>query len=245
MRSSKILMNVLIIFLVAILSPDLSESAIYTQGYDFGNVKVDSTQINLVNISNRDSLPVVLTWISIDKDASCSDISVVTLPESMTISPNGSVNVEIGYSPSFIGECSAILRIFTGSPLPSNQVIFTGTGIEQEPMETEPNNISQILLEKLKEIIDYTNESITYKTFKSHEQDKLSENRMKTFKKMLAVTYHLIENDHFYAAQNKLRAIYKKVDGKPKSNDFVSSDKAAHLALLINDLIDSFNFDYE
>ncbi|MGV7223059.1 MAG: hypothetical protein ACQ9MH_16200 [Nitrospinales bacterium] len=245
MRSSKILMNVLIIFLVAILSPDLSESAIYTQGYDFGNVKVDSTQINLVNISNRDSLPVVLTWISIDKDASCSDISVVTLPESMTISPNGSVNVEIGYSPSFIGECSAILRIFTGSPLPSNQVIFTGTGVEQEPMETEPNNISQILLEKLKEIIDYTNESITYKTFKSHEQDKLSENRMKTFKKMLAVTYHLIENDHFYAAQNKLRAIYKKVDGKPKSNDFVSSDKAAHLALLINDLIDSFNFDYE
>ena len=237
-------MNVLIIFLVAILSPDLSESAIYTQGYDFGNVKVDSTQINLVNISNRDSLPVVLTWISIDKDA-CSDISVVTLPESMTISPNGSVNVEIGYSPSFIGECSAILRIFTGSPLPSNQVIFTGTGIEQEPMETEPNNISQILLEKLKEIIDYTNESIRYKTFKSHEQDKLSENRMKTFKKMLAVTYHLIENDHFGAAQNKLRAIYKKVDGKPKSNDFVSSDKAAHLALLINDLIDSFNFDYE
>ena len=238
-------MNVLIIFLVAILSPDLSESAIYTQGYDFGNVKVDSTQINLVNISNRDSLPVVLTWISIDKDASCSDISVVTLPESMTISPNGSVNVEIGYSPSFVGECSAILRIFTGSPLPSNQVIFTGTGIEQEPMETEPNNISQILLEKLKEIIDYTNESIRYKTFKSHEQDKLSENRMKTFKKMLAVTYHLIENDNFGAAQNKLRAIYKKVDGKPKSNDFVSSDKAAHLALLINDLIDSFNFDYE
>jgi len=245
MRNSKILMNVLIIFLVAILSPDLSESAIYTQGYDFGNVKVDSTQINLVNISNRDSLPVVLTWISIDKDASCSDISVVTLPESMTISPNGSVNVEIGYSPSFVGECSAILRIFTGSPLPSNQVIFTGTGIEQEPMETEPNNISQILLEKLKEIIDYTNESIRYKTFKSHEQDKLSENRMKTFKKMLAVTYHLIENDQFGAAQNKLRAIYKKVDGKPKSNDFVSSDKAAHLALLINDLIDSFNFDYE
>ena len=115
MRSSKILMNVLIIFLIAILSPNFSESAIYTQGYDFGNVEVGSTQTNLVNISNLDSVPVVLTWISIDKDT-CSDISVVTLPESMTIAPNGSVNVEIGYSPSFLGECSAILRIFTGSP---------------------------------------------------------------------------------------------------------------------------------
>ncbi|MFC1881485.1 choice-of-anchor D domain-containing protein [Thermodesulfobacteriota bacterium] len=242
MRSSKILMNVSIFFLIAILSPDFSESAIDTQGYDFGNVEMGSTQTNLVNISNLDSVPVVLTWITIDKDG-CSDISVVTLPESMTISPNGSVNVEIGYSPSFVGECSASLRIFTGSPLPSNQVIFTGTGVEQEPMETEPNNISQILLEKHQEIINYTNEDATYKSFKSQEQDKLSENRMNTFKKMLAVTYHLIENGHFGAAQNKLRAIYKKVDGKPKSNDFVSSDKATHLALMLHDLIDSFGFE--
>ena len=164
MRSSKILMNVLIILLIAILSSDLSESAIYTQGYDFGNVEVGSAQTNLVNISNLDSVPVDLTWITLDKDG-CSDISVVALPESMTISPNGSVNVEIGYSPSFVGECSAILRIFTGSPLPSNQVIFTGTGVEQEPMEQEPKDISQILLEKLQEIIDYTNESIAYKAF--------------------------------------------------------------------------------
>ena len=244
MRSSKILMNVLIIFLVAIISPDLSESAIYTQGYDFGNVELGSTQTSLVNISNLDSVSVVLTGITIDKDG-CSDISVVTLPDSMTISPNGSVNVEIGYSPSFVGECSAILYIFTESTFIFNRVIFSGTGVEQEPMETEPNNISQILLEKLQEILDYTNESITYKAFKSHEQDKLSENRMNTFKKMLAVTYHLIENGHFGAAQNKLRAVYKKVDGKPKSNDFVSSDRAAHLALLINDLIDSFDYDYE
>jgi hypothetical protein len=147
MRSSKILMNVLIIFLIAILSPDFSEAAIYTQGYDFGNVEMGSTQTDLVNISNLDSVPVVLTWITIDKDG-CSDISVVTLPESMTISPNGSVNVEIGYSPSFAGECSAILRIFTGSPLPSNQVVFTGTGVEQDPMEQEPKDISQILLER-------------------------------------------------------------------------------------------------
>jgi hypothetical protein len=137
------------------------------------------------------------------------------------------------------------LRIYNGSPMPSNEVTFTGAGVEQKPEPPEPENISQLLLEKLQKIIDYTNESITYKAFKSHEQDKLSENRMNTFKKMLAVTYHLIENGHFGAAQNKLRAVYKKVDGKPKSNDFVSSDRAAHLALLINDLIDSFDYDYE
>jgi hypothetical protein len=101
------------------------------------------------------------------------------------------------------------------------------------------------LLEKLQKIIDYTNESYTYQAFKSYEQDKLSENRLKAFKKMLIVTYHLIENGHFEAAHNKLREIYKKVDGKPESNDFTTSDRASKLALMIHDLIASFDFEYK
>ena len=244
MINSKSLVIILAIFSIAILSPDFSEAAISTQGYDFGNVEVGSTQTTLVNISNLDTMPVVLTWITIDQDT-CSDLAVVTLPESMTIPPNGSVNVEIGYSPSFVGECSATLKIYSISPLPSNEVTFTGTGVEQEPEQPEPEKMSQLLLEKLQKIIDYTNESLTYQAFKNYEQDKLSERRKKAFKKMLVVTYHFIENGHLGAAHNKLREIYKKVDGKPESNDFVTSDKAAHLALMIHDLIASFDLEYE
>ena len=72
----------------------------------------------------------------------------------------------------------------------------------------------------------------------------MPERRLKAFKKMLVVTYHLIENGHFEAAHNKLREIYKKVDGKSKSNDFVPADRAAHLASMIHDLIASFDFEY-
>lgn len=156
-----------------------------------------------MSISNIDSLTVVLTGITFAPD-SCSDFLVVKLPESMTIPPNGSVNFEIGYSPSFIGECSATLRIYNGSPMPSNEVTFTGIGVDQKPEQPEPDNISELLLEKLQKIIDYTNESYTYRAFKSYEQDKLSETHLKAFKKMIVVSYQFIENSHFEAAHNKL-----------------------------------------
>jgi hypothetical protein len=244
MISTKSLPILLTIFSIVILSPDFSDATIHTQGYDFGDVELGSTQTTLVSISNLDNLTVVLTGVTFARDG-CSDFSVVKLPESMAIPPNESVNFEIGYSPSYIGECSATLRIYNGSPMPSNEVTFTGAGVEQKPEPPEPENISQLLLEKLQKIIDYTNESYTYQAFRSYEQDKLSERRLKAFKKMLVVSYHLIENGHFEAAHNKLREICKKVDGKPKSNDFVPSDNAAHLALMIHDLIASFDFQYK
>lgn len=243
MISTRSLLILLGIFFIYILSPDFSEAAIYAQGYDFGNVEVGSTQTTLMNISNLDSNEVEFTMTF--SLYSCSDFSIKTsLPEPMSIPPNESVNVEIGYSPSFVGECSATLRIYTGSPIPSNEVTFSGIGIEQKPEQPEPGNLSQLLLEKLQKIIDYTNESYTYQAFRSYEQDKLSKNqRLKAFKKMLVVSYNLIENGYFEAAHNKLNEIYKKVDGKPKSNDFVPSDKAAHLASMLQDLIGSFGFE--
>jgi hypothetical protein len=234
---------ILTIFSVVMLTADFSE-AIYTQGHDFGDVEVGSTQKTLMRISNLDSAPVVLTGITFARDG-CIDFSVVKLPESMTIPPNVSVDVEIGYSPSKIGECSTTLRVYNGSPMPSNTVTFTGTGVEQNSESPEPDNISGPLLEKLQKILDYTNESYTHETSRSYEQKKVSERRLKAFKKKLAVTSHLIQNGHFEAAHNKLREIYKKVDGKPESNDFVSSDKAARLALMLQDLIASFDFQHK
>jgi hypothetical protein len=152
---------------------------------------------------------------------------------------------EIVYSPSESGECSGTLKIYSGSFLtPPDEVSFTGIGVEQEPEEPEPDNTSSLLLEKLQEIIDYTNESYTYLTFRSSEQDTLPEKRLKAFKKMLVVTYHLVENGRFEAAYNKLNEIYQKVDGKPDSNDFVvPSEKAAQLASMLQELVNIFDFE--
>jgi hypothetical protein len=100
------------------------------------------------------------------------------------------------------------------------------------------------LLEKIQKIIDYTNESYIYQALRSYEQNNLSKKqRLNAFKKMLVVSYNLIENGNFEAAHNKLKEIYKKTDGEPESNDFVPPEKAANLAAMLQDLIGSFDFE--
>jgi len=244
MLNTKSLIILFSIFSISILSPDFSEATIDAQGYDFGNVEVGSLVTTLVTISNLDlTNPVDLSGISFALD-SCSDFSIVTLLQPpITIQPEKSVNVEISYSPSFVGECSAALRIYTGSPSPANQVTFTGIGVEQEPQLPEHDDVSRLLLAKLQKIIDYTNESYIYQTFRSYKQDNLPERRLQAFKKSLGVTYHLIENGQFEAAYNKLNEIHKKTDGKPESNDFVPPEKAANLSEMLQDLIASFDFE--
>ena len=244
MINTKSLLILLSIFSIVILSPDFSEAAVNVEGDDFANVEVGSIQKVLANIKNPSGVAVVLSGISFALD-SCSDFSMKALfSMPKNLQPGESVNVEIIYSPNFVGECSATLEIYTDFLFfPSDKVTFTGTGVEQEPEQSDPDNISQLLLEKLQKIIDYTNESYTYQAFRSTEQGSLGERRFKAFKKMLVVSYHLIDNDQFEAAQNKLKEVYKKADGKPDSNDFVPTEKATQLSLMLQDLIDSFGFE--
>ena len=244
MINTKSLLILLSIFSIVILSPDFSEAAVNVEGDDFANVEVGSIQKVLANIKNPSGVAVVLSEISFAPD-SCSDFSMKALfSMPKNLQPGESVNVEIIYSPNFVGECSATLEIYTDFLFfPSDKVTFTGTGVEQEPEQSDPDNISQLLLEKLQKIIDYTNESYTYQAFRSTEQDSLGERRFKAFKKMLVVSYHLIDNGHFEAAHNKLKEVYKKADGKPDSNDFVPTEKATQLSLMLQDLIDSFGFE--
>ena len=243
MIRTKSLLILLSIFSIIIFSPGFSGASINAEGHDFGNVELGSTQKIFVSISN---INVAAVTLGINfSEYSCNDFSIETsLPESITIPAYESINLEISYSPSSVGACSGTLFINTFDPLEQpNQVIFTGTGVEQEPEQPEPDIISQLLLEKLQKIIDYTNESFTYQSFRSTESDSLGEKRHKAFKKMLIVSYHLIENGHFEAAHNKLKEVCKKVDGKPDSNDFVPSEKATQLSIMLLELIDSFGFE--
>jgi hypothetical protein len=242
MLSTKSLIIILFsIFSIAILSPALSEASIIAEGYDFGNVEVGSKETTLVSITNEGNKVELTMQFSI---YSCSDIlNNTSLPDVIWLQQNESINFEIGYKPSGAGECSANLSIIAdGNPFPIKQLTFTGSGVEQEPEPPAPDNITKQLLQKLQKIINYTNESYTYQAFRSYEQNNLPERRFKAYKKNLGVTYYLIENGQFEAAYNKLNAIHKKTDGKPESNDFVPPEKAANLALMLQDLIASFDF---
>jgi len=240
MLSTKSFIILFSIFSIAILSPALSEAVVSIHEYDFGNVEVGSTQTAVVTISTI--APVELTGINFVIQNNCNAMALlpVSIQFSYFLSAGEILTLEIAYSPSESGECSGTLEIYSESPFaPPEKVFFSGIGVEQEPEQPAPDDISRLLLEKLQKIIDYTNESYT---FRSYEQDRLSEGRLNAFKTKLMVSYHLIENGNFGAAYNKLKEISKKTDGKPESNDFVPAEKAANLALMLQDLIASFDF---
>jgi hypothetical protein len=244
MLSIKSLIILFSIFSFAILSPALSEAVDSIPEYDFGNVKVGSIQTAAVTIST--ATDVELTGIKFNIQNTCNDMTLlpVAIEFPYTLSSGEIITVEVAYSPSESGECSGTLEIYSVSPFdPPDEVFFTGIGVEQEPEHPAPDNISQLLLEKLQKIIDYTNEIYTYQAFRSYEQDRLSKGRMKAFKTKLTVSYHLIEKGQFEAAHKKLKEISKKTDGKPESNDFVPPEKAANLALMLQDIIASFDFE--
>jgi hypothetical protein len=268
MINTKSLTILLTVFLFFIISPNFSEADTSIQEHDFGNVEVGSTLTVSVNISTTTEDGIKLSGIQfMDQDNICSDM---TLSQEILIDGEEPLNlfhypdyflfpldfflykgqiltVKIIYSPSAPGECSRTLGIYgpcppTGCGPPIDKVFFTGTGVEQKIEGPEPDKLSQLLLKKLQEIIDYTNESYTYHTLNSFEQDTLPDKRFKAFKKMIVVTYHFVENGHFEAAYNKLNEIHKRTDGKPGSNNFVPSENAEDLNSMVRECISIFEF---
>jgi hypothetical protein len=234
MKRLKILIFCFIIVCFWIPCSSSSETSISTTEYNFGEVQVGSTKTTIVKIENLDSN----NNVKIDgygfAQLTCIDFSALPQSSATTIPPNGSMEIEIGYAPTFAGDCSDTLNIFSGSPFPAYRIIFNGTGIEQ----LQSGHKYQLLLDRLQRIIDYTDGAVSKQTFGVDNQKVSQNSRIKAFRKMLIVAYQLIETSNLRAAHNKLAELYKKVDGKPKNNDFVAAEKALQLAPMIKGLID-------
>jgi hypothetical protein len=239
MKKKKTLIPLLITFIafftVLSLLPSPSGAAISATGYDFGEVEVGASKTTFVRLTNPGSTLITLTGLVFGK-TDCNNFSIISLPESMTIPPDETQNVEIGYSPSTIGNCSDTLKIYSGSPFPS-QVTFTGSGIEPASTKNEPDDTAQPFLAQMENIIAFMNTCIGDGSVNGSGAGNSAESRLKAFKTTLVVTSHLIDNGNLEAAYNKLKEIYKKIDGKPKPKDFVSGDNAPQLASMIQELI--------
>jgi hypothetical protein len=140
MRKNKIQILLLIfitVFTTGLIQPSLLEAA----DYDFGEVEIGSTETTTVNITNMGGSPVTIS-IKFD-NTDCSDFSAVSEPE-FDILPDGTLQVEVGFTPSKIGTCSDTLRIYDG-PFFYLKTL-TGTGVESVSDQPEPINISRSYL---------------------------------------------------------------------------------------------------
>ena len=259
MKKKKSIFIWLIFFITGFTSasflPDTLEAAIDPTSYDFREVEVGVSQITVVTITNLGEASTEISGVVFDR-TNCSDFFVVSVPLYTPIPPNGTVSIEIGYRPSSVGTCTDTLRIYNGNPFPSNMTV-SGTGVMPEQEEPDTVDVTSQLLAQIAEIKNFMEESLDKGSLevagkgrevagkgrevagKGREE---SQGRLKAFNKMLVVTAHMIENGRLQAAQNKLRAIYKKTDGKPSPQDFFKGGATVELAARIEALIDSLNY---
>ncbi len=244
MIKKKTLLQILVIYIAVIavstFMPNTSQAAISSTGYDFEEVEIGSSETTLVTITNLEDTDTVISGLFF-ANTTCSDFSILHTPDELTILAKGTIEVEIGYTPSSIGTCSDTLRIYNGTPFPS-MVTFVGIGVEPVVTKLDPFYARKQSLEQIAHIKSFINESLDNGTLKGTGKGKrTSQNRVKTFYKMLVITTHMIENGNIEAAHNKLITIYKKTDGNHNPKDFVTGDAASGLAEQIQNLISSLN----
>ena len=244
MIKKKSLLQLLVIYFAVItvttLIPNTSKAAISSTGYDFEEVEIGSSEKTMVTITNLEDTDTVISGLFF-ANTTCSDFSILHTPDDLTILAKGTIEVEIGYTPSSIGTCSDTLRMYNGTPFPS-MVTFVGTGIEPVVTKLDLFYARKQSLDQIAQIKSFVNESLANESLKGTGKGKrMANKRGKSFYKMLVIATHMIENGNIEAAHNKLNSIYKKIDGKPNPEDFVTGNAAGDLAAQIQKLILSLN----
>jgi hypothetical protein len=231
----------MMVLATGLFQTNLLEAAISSSSYDFGQVELGSTKPNVISITNLENTSTTITGL-VFANTDCNDFAVVSAPASMPIPANGTIEVEVGFTPSTKGICTDTLRIYNGNPFPY-LVTLTGIGIEAKSEQPNPFDVSRPYLTQIEEIKSFMQKSIANENLQGAGKGKGADKRLKALNKMLIITSHLIENGHFEAARTKLITIYKKTDGQPSPKDFVTGTNAPELASKIDELIASFDFE--
>jgi hypothetical protein len=177
----------------------------YSTVFDFGPVAVGTTRSTAVTIANQENDAVAVTGISFLPDG-CSDFSIISRPELMLIPAGEALEIGVNFSPSAVGDCQNVLRIWTDSPIP-HTVAFSGTGVVTR----------KLLEDKIQEILAYVDIHMT-----GEGAGNSAENRLNALHHMIEAAAVQIKNDQPGAAWHKLSEIYKKADGFSQPTDFVN-----------------------
>jgi len=246
MRNQKIL-NQLFVFLAmlvagSILAPNFSQAAISFSQHDFGEIEMGTTSTVVLTITNQQVTTTTITGL-VFVNTTCSDFAIISHPDPMTIDYNQSIDIVVGYTPSIEGTCSDTLRIYNGSPFPTNTATFTGTGIPavqtvlETQEETEPLDLTSQYLMQIEEIRTFTTTSIEKKELRGKGKGKWAERRLRVLDKMLATTSHMVKNGDLEGAYHKLAMIHEKIDEKPEPKDFVEGQAKRELSKMVEKMI--------
>jgi hypothetical protein len=142
---------------------------------DIGNVVLGEGQITTVGISNQSSETTYTLILALNKAAACTTEFEYTGPNVESgFEPGETLNVQVTYTPTVLGPCTAWLSImYIGSLGGEVKINFTGNGIEEASDTFGPIDIGGFptsVMNRLIEIDEHT--TSTLEEMIDHCEDK-------------------------------------------------------------------------
>ncbi|MCI0499923.1 MAG: choice-of-anchor D domain-containing protein [Planctomycetales bacterium] len=205
--------------------PDI---ALSQTDYNFGQTDVGTTQAGIVTVFNLGNASLTIQSLSLTQDGTMqfSFTPLQVLP--VTLVPDGSIDIEILYSPTAQGAAQGTLSIFSDDPDgPVVDIALVGEGLA---VVLTPE-------EQIADILDFYAQAAEEGVLRGVGRGKSAGNKIQTLEKMLCVAQHLIDAGQLDEACETLRVVEKKCDGQKSPADFVQGDGAAALNAMIRELM--------
>jgi hypothetical protein len=201
--------------------------------HDFGEVELGTSKTLAVTVSNTGCGELTVTGASIDTDFAITSVP----PSSMVVQPNEAEQLEISYTPTIIGQNSAVLKIYSNdADEPVVEVQLSATGVLIPPSPSE----------QIADILAFFDEAVEQGTIQSMWHGcggwlKHNDFQLKILRCMLNVVKVSIEREKYEQACKMLRHVYLCCDGENRPPDTIKGDAVPEFAGMIEVLMQTLN----
>lgn len=216
MKSKLRLFSVSVVLLALPISA-AAQLEVFPTTHDFGDVEVGGSAVAVVTVMNLGGSEVEL---NVELSGSADFAITSSVPAS--IPSEGTIDIEVTFSPSGEGYAAADLKI-NGDSVSS----LGGMGVANEP----PPSVS------VADILAFFDASVADGTLVGNGPGKSADGRRGALRNMIEAAGDLIEDDAIEEAYQQLLDAYQRTDGLPTPPDFVAGPAAPTLAGMISDLM--------
>ncbi|MFH1370055.1 MAG: cellulase family glycosylhydrolase [Planctomycetota bacterium] len=201
--------------------------------HDFGEVALGTSETFAVSISNTGCGELTITGAGID-----TDFAIVLLPpSSAVVQPNEAKQLEISYTPTILGQNSAVLKIYSNdADEPVVEVQLSATGVLIPPSPSQ----------QIADILAFFDEAVEQETIQGTWHGcggwmNHNDFQVKLMRYMIKTAGFLIEREKYHQACNILRQIHRNCDGQKNPPDTLKGPAVSELANKIEVLMQTLD----
>jgi sugar lactone lactonase YvrE len=205
---------------------DVSPLEVSPLEYDYGDVALGTVSTVIVTISNVGDDELTLTGLAFQAGSS-DQFSILSAPSLPLILPpvsedsiNGTVDVEIAFTPWELGYSTASLEVaYDGTEAGSTLVELGGVGVEAEfPSEV------------VEDLLIFFDSAVGNGSLEGDGPGRSAGGRLNALRNMIEAVGDLVDDGLIVEACQQLLDVYKRCDGNPRPPEFITGDAAQVLA---------------